>query len=348
MKGRRTNIKRWGTDIILVGLLGGLLVYGDLLEYGIRMGWGQVKIVLKARPVKTYLADPEVPDSLKANVRLIQDIKQFCYDSLGMNYSPNYNKVYDQKGKPLLWVVTACKKFSLEPKIWSFPVVGKVTYKGFFSEKQAKYEEEQLQQAGYETKIRTVDAWSTLGWFRDPIMSSMLYDSPGEIANVIIHELSHGTIFVKNNVEYSENLANFIGDQGSYMYLKARYGEESEEYRSFYEENEDYNRFAAHFVKSAARLDSLYKTFSGQYLTEEVMQERKDLMISDIVKGLDTVPFYDTIYYRSIFRNKKPNNAFFIIYLQYNNQQDEFHREFEEVAGSNLRTYVDYLSRKFQ
>src|SRR5690606_37209971 len=116
-------------------------------------------------------------------------------------------------------------------------IVGKVSYKGFFKEEDAEREAIRLEEMGYETKIRIVNAWSTLGWFKDPIMTSMLEDEPGDIANVIIHELSHGTIYVKNDAEYSENLANFIGDMGSYWFLESKYGKGSDEYLDFYHGN---------------------------------------------------------------------------------------------------------------
>lgn len=345
---KKLLIRRIVIDFLLTGLLVGMLTQGDLVEYGLTMARGQITILVKAKPIKKYLADPNVPDSLKQKVLLIQDIKTFCYDSLGMNHTRNYEKIYDQKGKPLLWVVTACKPYALAPKIWKFPVIGAVTYKGFFSQEAAKEEETSLIKEGYETKIRIVNAWSTLGWFRDPIMSSMLEDSEGDIANVIIHELSHGTIFIKNDVEYSENLANFIGDQGSYLYLKTKYGEDSELYRSFYQSNEDYVNFAGHFVQGAKRLDSLYTAMESARLPLSERAVKKEILIRDIVNGLDEIAFYYPDRYKKVFRETLPNNAFFIVYLQYNNQQDEFRKEFEEVAGGNLRRYIEYLREKFE
>lgn len=335
--------------IILISLLllGGAVWKGDLLEYAASMGWGQMKILFNTKSVKKYINDENVPDSLKQNVLLIQEIKKFTVDSLGFEPSRNYSSVFDQKGKPLMWVVTACKKYSLEAKVWSFPIVGDVTYKGFFKEEKAKQEAAVLEAEGYETKIRVVNAWSTLGWFKDPIMTSMLEESPGSIANVIIHELSHGTVFVKNNVEYSENLANFIGDQGAYLFLKTKYGPNSEEYISFLYDNEDYNLLASHFVQQSKSLDSLYQSESFKSLPDTEKDILKEAKIKAIVEALDTIPFHAEHRRGKILKNELPNNAFFTVFLQYNNQQDEFEEEFMKVANGDLRTYVAYLRKKF-
>lgn len=341
------RLRKWIFDLFLGSAILVGVYHGDLLEYGLRMAKGQIKIVLNARPVKDYLGDPSIPDSLKAKVRLIQDIKKFTVDSMGLYPSENYSTVYDQKGKHLLWVVTACEKYALKPKLWKFPVVGKVSYKGFFNQQQAERESRRLEEEGYEAKIRTVDAWSTLGWFKDPIMSSMLEQKPGEIANVIIHELSHGTIYVKNDAEYSENLASFIGDLGSYWYLQSVYGRDSREYTEFYQDNEDYRKFARHFVGGAHRLDSLYTSSRFIGLPEGEKDNEKQALVHDIVHDLDTIHFYNPAHYASRFQQNPPNNAFFIIFLQYNNQQDEFEAEYQRVAGGDMRKYVAYLREKY-
>lgn len=340
-------MRKWVLDIFLGSLIMAGVYHGDLLEYGIRMGYGQLKIVFNSKPIKKYLNDPNVPDSLKEKVRLIQEIKKFTVDSLGFFKSDNYSTIYDQKGKPLLWVVTASEPFALKPKLWRFPVVGEVSYKGFFNENEAEQEAKELEKNGYETKIRIVNAWSTLGWFKDPIMTGMLEDKPGDIANIIIHELSHETIYIKNDAEYSENLASFIGDMGSYWFLKSKYGLESKEYRDYFYENEDYRMFAKHFVTGAHRLDSLYN--ADQFINETNHHKSvlKHNLIDDIMHDLDTIPFYNPHPFLEKFKGGHPNNAFFIVFLQYNNQQDEFMNEFQKVSKGDLRHYVNYLKGKY-
>ena len=98
--------------------------------------------------------------------------------------SDNYTTFYNQRGKPILWVVTASERYKLAPKEWKFPVIGTFPYKGFFDEAKADRQEAELLDAGYDTEINEVSAWSTLGYLKDPILSIMLYRSPGSLASL--------------------------------------------------------------------------------------------------------------------------------------------------------------------
>jgi predicted aminopeptidase len=326
-----------------------LLVAGnyDLVDYGLRMGQGQLKILVGSKKVEKYLNDPAYPDSLKQKLRLIKEIKQFTVDELGFQPSPNYNKLYDQKGKPMMYVVTGSQKYSLTPMVWKFPIVGKVTYKGFFTEEEAKEESARIEKLGFESRIRIVNAWSTLGWFRDPIMSSMLEESPGDIAEVIIHELSHGTIFVKNDVDLSENLANFVGEKGARIFLEKKYGTQSKEYMDYVQNASDYEKFSVHFIRSAKMLDSLYATQTFKNLDSTQKDQVKNSYIQSIVAGIDTISFFHPAYFTSKYKSKLPNNASFIVFRQYNSMQDVLEAEFKKEGEGDLKKYVAFLIRKY-
>lgn len=339
-------IRKWIFDLIFASVLFISAWHGDLLDYAWKAARGQFSILLKARSVKSYLSDPTVPDSLKEKVRFIQEIKQFTIDSLGFIPNKNYTTIYDQQGKPLLWVVTASEKFALTPYYWNFPIVGKVSYKGFFSEEEAREEARWLEQKGYETRIRLVNAWSTLGWFKDPIMSSMLDDSPGDLANLIIHELFHRTVYVKNNVDYSENLASFIGDKGARLFLNYKFGNQSQEYIEYVNGEEDYFKIATHLLRGAKRLDSLYTASDFTQLNKDMKIDYKQKLIETIMNDIDTLSLHEPSYLDWIHK-QTPNNALFIIFRQYNNQQKTFEQEFQQVANGNLHVYVKWLKDKF-
>lgn len=99
-----------------------------------------------------------------------------------------------------MYVVTACAPFAFQPRMWHFPVVGSFPYKGFFEKNKALAEAKKIkEEEGLEVSVRTAGGWSTLGWFKDPVLSNMLNRSEGDLANLIIHELTHGTLFVKDS-----------------------------------------------------------------------------------------------------------------------------------------------------
>lgn len=314
----------------------------DLISYGLMQAQGQIKIISEARPVSEVLKDEQVPDSIKTKLLLIQEIRNFAIDSLGIKESENYTTFYDQKGKPLLWVVTGSEPYKLVAKEWRFPFIGSFSYKGFFDLEKAKKEELLLKAQNYDTNIGIVGGWSTLGWFKDPILSGMLIRNEGELANLIIHELTHGTIFIKDSVNFNENLASFIGDKGAEKFLSYKFGKDSPEYKNYIQGYEDQKKFIDHILRGAVLLDTLYNSFSGEEPEEQKFTRKFDL-IQDIVAETDTIGFHNREKYRTYFSSFVPNNAYFMAYLRYNAKIEDFETEYTVRYKSDLKNYLEYL-----
>lgn len=338
------KIALWALVVLfLVGLF-----YRDEVGYGIVQASGQIHILRSVDEVSDVLADPAFPDSLKAQIRLIQEIKKFGVDSLGLNPSDNYTTFYNQRGKPILWVITASDRYQLKAKEWKFPVIGTFSYKGFFDEKRADQQNVELVNEGYDTEINEVSAWSTLGYFKDPILSSMLYRSKGSLASLILHELTHGTLFVKDNLELNENLASFVGDVGAVRFLNQKYGPESEELKK-YEFSKRYNdAYAQHVLRGGQQLDSLYATFKNQN-PDPYKDMLKERMIKGIVNSADTLlgkkATLSTV--RNRPETKLPNNAYFIGYQTYKSKQNTFQQQFDKKFGQDFKRYLAYLKQKY-
>lgn len=288
----------------------------ELIIYGISQGKGQLEIVRKARPNIEVLNDPNFPDSLKVNLKLVDEIKKFAFDSLGINYSKNYSKVYDQKGKELMFVVTACQPYKLEPKEWKFPLIGTFSYKGFFDLEKAKALAKELKEEGLDVNIRTAGGWSTLGWFEDPILSNMLNDTEAEFAELLIHELTHGTLFVKDSVRFNENLATFIGIKGAERYLKRKYGNENKMLTNYQCLWGDRNKISKHILIGAKYLDSVYNAMDDNISIED-MKAIKSETIDEIINSIDTLRLFNKKKYMDYYEKYKPNNTYFMSYLRY-------------------------------
>jgi predicted aminopeptidase len=331
---------------LLIALVVLVVIFWDLVSYAVRQGYGQFTIIWHARPVDEFLSDPEFPDSLKARLNFISEVRRYSIDSLGLKDTENYKTMFDQKGKEIMWVVMACEKFRLKPKEWEFPIVGAVPYKGFFNEKRANDLKEELENEGWDVVIRNPGGWSTLGWFTDPILSKMLSRSEGDLANLIIHEMSHATIFVKDSVDFNENLATFIGDRGAEKFLIYKYGEHSKEYTNYMEEDKDYLKFVDHMLRGAKKLDSLYNTMDPTSPIEGKL-ESKERVIRRIINSLDTLSLTLTSNPSKRFRNVLPNNAYFMNFRQYQSKQDTFANEWKVKFDGDLRVYISYLSSKY-
>lgn len=323
---------------VVVLLVAAAVFFHALIFYALEQGWGQVRIIWQARPVEEVLTDPAFPDSLKAKLNLISEVRQYAIDSLGLRDTEVYKKVFDQQGKEIMWVVTACQEFRLEPHLWDFPVVGAVPYKGFFDEAKARAEAQRLEAAGWDVSIRNPGGWSTLGWFDDPILSGMLERGAGDLASLIIHEMVHATFWVPDSVELNENIASFIGDTAAYRFLHARFGANSPEYRQYEQEDQDYRTRSAYVLRATGMLDSLYNTFSATD-PDSVKRRRKHAFIRTVVANMDTLQLHQPLPSRR-FANALPNNAFFMAYRFYQARQSDFREDFDRKAGGNLRQYI--------
>lgn len=333
-------------QFLLIALMICCFIWHQLVIYGISQGIGQISMIIQAKPVSEILENPTFPDSLKIKLRLIADVKQYTIDSLGLKPSKNYTTFYNQHQKPLLYTITACEPYSFKPKEWTFPLLGAVSYKGFFNKEKAKKEFYKLKEEGYDVDIYSPSGWSTLGWFKDPIQSNMLEKSDGTLINLIIHELSHGTLYVKNNVNFNENLANFIGDKGAELFLIYKFGSQSKAYQDYEQHKKDDKLFADYMLKSTERLDSLYHTFSNE--PDTLKKAKKRQLITSIVLGVNRLPLYKhKNYFRYSLQAFHEGNAFFMAFTRYDSQYELFEKEYTEKFSSNLRKYLDFLKKTY-
>ncbi|MEJ2006289.1 MAG: aminopeptidase, partial [Cyclobacteriaceae bacterium] len=239
----------------------------------------------------------------------------------------------------------ATRPFAFEPYEWSFPVVGTVPYKGFFRQELAVKEMERVRSLGYDAGIRTVGGWSTLGWFRDPILSDMLGRSDGDLANLIIHELVHATIFVKDSVTFNENLASFIGDRGAVEFLKSNFGEESIQLKNYHTELDDEIRYADHILRGADRLDSLYR--NNNSMDSSALAGLKTDMIKEIVNSMDTLNLTYTYGVLQRLRQDLPNNTYFMSFIRYRERQQDLDSLYINRYNSNLVQMINALKNTY-
>lgn len=339
-------MKRFAWLALLTGTVVTTILYRELLVYGLRQGLGQAKILWYAKPVEEFIADPTYPDSLKAKLQLIGEIRKFAIDSLGLNDTEVYKKMYDQQGKPVMWVVQACEPFALQSVKWEFPLIGAVPYKGFFREDLALALRDDLKEQGKDVIVRNPGGWSTLGWFNDPILSNMLKRSEGDLASLIIHEMVHTTMFIKDSIDFNENLANFIGDKAAGEFIKYKFGTDSKQYMEYMYEDDDYTLFAEHMLRGTKVLDSLYATMKEEESMESKKQ-RKDQTITKIVLALDTLPLQLVEKPSERFVKRLPNNAYFMSFVQYEAKQNFFEIECDARFNGDLKKYLAYLKKKY-
>lgn len=329
--------------LLLIVLITGLVSYSTynykLVSYGVSQLKGQLHILLNTRPVAEVLADKNFPDSLRQKLSLIADIRRFAIDSIGLHDSKNYTTLYDQKGKPVLWVITACEPFSMKAYEWTFPLLGAVSYKGFFDKERGLKEVEALKKEGFDTDYSPTGGWSTLGWFKDPILSNMLRRSEGQLAELIIHELTHATLYLPGSVDYNENFATFTGEQGALLFLKSRFGEHSVQLHKYIDLQHDEELFGKYMVRACSDLDHFYKNMNPDMSRSEKVKE-KYVFINNIILNISKLNLKNPDRYRIAEPGEKlPNNCFFMSYRRYRKQQEEFKEELLKYDG-DLRKWL--------
>jgi predicted aminopeptidase len=227
--------------------------------YYLHVGWGQAKVLAGREPIERVLKSSALDADEKTKLAVVPKVRAFAQGSLGLVRNDSYTKFYDTGRKPISWNVTACRTTSFTPFLWKFPFVGAAPYKGFFDLDDARAEAADLKALGYDVCVREVGAYSTLGWFDDPVFRPMLAYDVHDLAETIIHELTHATVFKSGDGTFNESVATFVGREGALAFLRAEFGAASIEIVRARDSEADEGVFAAFIDDLYARLDKLYR-----------------------------------------------------------------------------------------
>jgi len=200
-----------------------VLLAGCSPSYVLRAGYEEAKILWRREPITTILARPDVDPEVRRKLELVLDARRFAA-SLGLKVGGSFTALSYVDGTTTLYVLTATPRTSLEPHMWWFPIVGKVPYKGFFDGDRALAEARALHDRGLDTSIRGAAAFSTLGWFDDPLLRHQLAGDDVSLVNLIFHETYHSTFYTRgpHATAFNESLATFVGYHATIDFFAAR------------------------------------------------------------------------------------------------------------------------------
>jgi len=312
--------------------------------YAIRQGTTMLGYLNRAVPLESLLesdsvaGDNEISEIEKNRrfVKLVQDIRRFAGEELGLKMSKNYTRYVTIDRDYLAAVVSASAADSFTRYEWRFPVAGRIPYKGFFNVEDARRERTKLEKKGLDVWIRGVTAFSTLGWFRDPLFSYMRDYSPDRLADLIIHESTHVTVFLKGQAQFNEEIAEFIGREGARLYMETHFGVDSVEYAEMVADDEENRRYVAFIRELIAELQELYESGAGR---EEKLDEKER-----IIKAAQTrfeneyESRFNSENYRG-FSTMTINNAYLELYRLYY-AQDDYIADLYKRSGKSLAEFI--------
>lgn len=328
----------------LISLAATFTLTGCHAGYLIKSAWSQADLLLSRDSIEEILNSPEKdralnPEDLK-KLRLALEAKSFGESTLGLKKNGNYAS-YVQLDRPYVsYIVSAAAKDRLEPHLWTFPIVGAVPYKGYFNPDDAKEEAKNLSEKGLDTYVRGATAYSTLGWFDDPVLSSMLRYSDYDLVNLIIHESVHATLYIKSQADFNERLATFIGDIGAELYFKEKEGAQSPTLKAAAAERQDDKAFSAFISKE---IDLLKAWYPQQNATATEFSELKKNRLAEILSAFERelAPKLGNERYRERLRRdldpSRLNNASLLAWKTYLYDMSDFELAFEKMNRDPLR-----------
>lgn len=319
----------------IVAMALALVLAGCDAGYVARAAYEGGLLLWRRKPISAELARPELPKDLRAKLETVLAVRKFAADKLGLNVGGAYSTVTPVDAGAIVWVVMAAPRDALTPYEWWFPIVGYVPYRGYFNQSGAGAEAAAMEADGYDTYVRSAVAFSSLGFFNDPLLSNLLALDRVELAGVIIHELFHRTYFLESDVMFDESAATWVGSRGAVEFFSETEGTDSPDARSARAIYASDMKFAGFLLQEQARLLRLYDSGAAP---DTILRERAGIFAginADYARLKPTLAGLE----RFDLDKVKLNNAVLLNYLIYFHQMDRF-AALERIHHSDVRATV--------
>jgi len=325
---------RRGILAIAVCLAVLLLISAPTACYLSRGAWEEAKILSRRQPISEIVADPRTPVDAREKLKVVLAARQYAKDSLRLKTKDSFTTYSRLDHDTLVLVVSAAYRDTLKPYTWWFPIVGRVPYKGYFDFAAAKRDAKGLADDGFDVYVRPSDAFSTLGFFNDPLLNTTLKGDSVGLANTVIHELTHNTYYAAGQAPFNESFAMFVGARGAAAFFRSR-GQEAAaaKVEAEWEDDKLLARFWSRVIRS---LDSAY----AQHVTkaekiaarDTVYARTRQALVNEIAPQLKTInPLYA--------QRVQLNNAALLARRVYATDLDVFDRIYER-EGRDLRRSI--------
>ncbi len=265
--------------LIIIFICSAALILGcTSVGYYAQSVHGQWDILSRSHPINDVLRDPETTDALKRKLTQVLEIRRFASDALSLPDNSSYTRYADLGRRYAVWNVFAAPEFSLTPETWCFPIIGCVVYRGYFKQEDAQRFARRLKTQGKDVFIGGVPAYSTLGWFADPMLNTVMHYSAEELAGLVFHELAHQMIYVKDDSGFNESFATAVELEGVERWIQA--AGDAARIGAYRERKERDRKVIALILEYKERLSRIYTTDQD----EAWMKTQKRALIDELRK----------------------------------------------------------------
>lgn len=310
--------------------------------YSFEQGIGQISLFVKQESIEDIINENKETSERIEKLKVVKSVLEFAKNEIGLTPGKSYQKYIPLKEPYVTWIVQAADKRSLELKTWWFPFVGSQPYLGFFNKNSALKERENLIQEGYDTVTGGVSAFSLLGYFPDPLYSSMLdQSSMPQFIETLIHESVHRTFYIPNYYSFNENLADFIAKRATiqFMDLHPELNQDSKKYIEEYKKNMiAQKKFQEYLIKIKKELNQFYDNVkqNSEFKNDQIFLAEREIKFNQIAAEYKSFMngFEIGTNYESSFQNGKINNAVILSYSIYEARQEPFEVALKASGGS--------------
>ena len=306
--------------------------------YVMRAAYEEGKILWRREPIGDFIARPEVAPDTQEKLRLVLAAREYARDRLDFNVGGSYASHSYVDRPDLTYIVLAAPKTELRPYTWWFLIVGSVPYKGYFSRAEAEAEIERLKAKGYDTHLRTSAAFSTLGWFDDPLLSHLLRYDKVLLSEIVFHELFHNTLYIKGAGAFNESSANFVGHRAAIDFFREKFGDRSAEHQRALLLWEEEREFGAFIMEVARTLTDLYRRDIPR---ADILRLREEVFARSKAEWARRIADRPTHRFRG-FSHQPLNNAVLMHYVVYLKDLDVFESLYL-ACDSNLRRTIGLM-----
>ena len=309
--------------------------------YVIRAGIAEAKILRARRPIPEVILDPATDERTRTKLTFVVEARNYAIDEFGLDVGRSYTSFTQLQSDTLAMVLSAAHRDQLTPKTWWFPIVGRVPYRGYFNEDAAIKEQGKLKEDGFDTFLRPTAAFSTLGWFADPLLSTLLRLDEVDLVETVLHELSHNHLFVKGRVRFNESFATFVGRAGAIEFFCNRVGGGPDTVKCLRAQARwrDHQRFEEFIEGLVEELQVVYQDTTLAYETK--LTEREGIFDRSLETFANEVqPSFEASTYQG-FLVTPLNNATLLTRIRYHHRLQDFQALLEREG--NLRLAVQYL-----